>query len=286
MPKMTTDDGIELHYHVDDFRDPWITDPGDPVVFTHGFSRSMKWWVQWVPALSRKFRVVRYDMRGCGQSSVPPEGPSWSADRLARDVLNLIDHLGAQRIHWIGFESGGMWGKMFAVNHPDRLKSLTLCNTPATNESTTRPMDSLASGGGQASTPLPSEEIKRVGLRQFLINTNSTRWDMSVADPRLPDWHLAEHSKTPTHVAASIMQIVETLDLPALHPRIQAPTLIMASDRSPAASAGEHAVERTQIPNARLVVFPNTVSGIHLTMPDRCTAEVLRFLADVEGATG
>ena len=130
MPKMRTDDGVELSYQVDDFRDPWDRNPVNTILMVHGFGRTMKWWTQWVPALSRKYRVVRYDGRGCGESSAPPVGALWSAERFSKDALNLIDHLSIEKIHWVGFESGGTWGMGFAASYPDRINSLTLCSTP------------------------------------------------------------------------------------------------------------------------------------------------------------
>ena len=272
MPKMRTDDGVEIHYRIDDFRDPWITDPGVTILLTHGFVRSMKWFAQWVPALSRKYRVVRYDVRGCGESSAPPEGDSWSADRLARDALNLIDHLGLQKVHWVGFESGGMWGLVFAINHPDRLLSLTVLNTPATGIA--RSLSAWGKGGGPG-----SEEIKKIGLKQWLLDSNRVRMDASMADPKMMEWHMAEQSKTPTHVAAGIMGILETLDISSKYSSIKVPTLIMVSENALNCPLEEEVAVRRQIPNARMVVFPHIGAGAQILIPDRCTEEVLSFLA-------
>ena len=263
MPKMTTDDGIEIHYHVDDFRDPWASDPGDTILMSHGFCRGMKWWTQWVPALARKYRVVRYDIRGCGQSDVPPEGAVWSADRLARDPLNLVDYLGIEKFHWVGFESGGLWGVVFATTYPDRVKSLTMCGTP------------YARIGGLSGT---SETINRVGLKQWLVDSTPSQLDVSAAAPGLVEWHIAEHSKTPTQVAVSTMRAVEALDITDMLPKISVPTLIMVGDRSTRRPLDEQSAMQQRIPNARLVVFPNIGSGIHLLIPDRCTEELIRFL--------
>ena len=275
MPLMRTDDGVDIHYHVDDFRDPWITDPGNAILMSHGFARSMKWWTQWVPALSRKYKVVRYDIRGCGLSSVPPEGAEWSADRFAKDVLNLIDHLGIPKITWVGFESGGLWGVVFAVNHPDRIKSLVLCNTPA----------AIGTGHFHFEGTRPSQEVKKEGFKQWLIDTRGTRMDLALADPRLAEWHVEEHAKTSTQVAASLMELLEVLDVSGMHSRIQVPTLLMASDKALSCPPEEQAAVKEKIPDARLVVFPNMAAGIQLLIPDRCTQEVLRFLESVSTKT-
>jgi 3-oxoadipate enol-lactonase len=259
MPKVRTSDRVEINYQLDDFRDPWVAGPGETIVMSHGFARSMVWWTQWVPALSRRYRVLRYDIRGCGHSSIPPEGAEWSADRIAGDVVDLIDHLSIPRVHWVGFESGGLWGIVFAVNHPDRIASLSLCNTPG----------GVGTGHFAASGVRAADEIRKVGFKQWLIDTRATRMDLALADSRLDKWHIEEHSRTPTGVAAALMDVLEVLDVSGMHSRIRVPTLIMYSDKA--------RVWRT-IPNARLVTFPNMAAGIQLLIPDRCTQEVLRFL--------
>ena len=265
MPKIRADDGVEIHYHVDDFRDPWISDPPETILMSHGFARSMKWWTQWVPTLSRKYRVVRYDVRGCGQSSVPPEGSTWTPERMAGDPLNLIDHLGIDKVHWVGFESGGVWGMVFASIFPQRISSLTVINTP------------LFTGETRGDRTI-SNEIEERGLREFLIKTNTQRFDPALTDPNLEEWHLSEQSKTPNHVAASISSIVADADLTPILPAIKAPTLIMVGDRAPGRPLESQSAMQQRIPDASLVVFPKVGAGIHLLMPDRCVAEVLKFL--------
>lgn len=271
MPKMRTDDGVELHYHVDDFRDPWVTDPGETILMCHGFARSMKWWTQWVPALSRRYRVVRYDVRGCGHSSLPPQGATWSVGRLVMDALNLVDYLGIQKVHWVGFESGGMWGYVFAINHPERIKSLTVLNTPSTVAK--RAVTFLSEEGR-----VGSEAVEKVGLRQWILHTFPKNIDMSLAPAGLMEWHIEEQSKTPKEAAVAILRVLETLRIPDMYSRVQVPTLIMVGDRAFNCPVEEQRVVQQLIPNARMVVFPNISAGAQLLIPDRCTQEVIRFL--------
>ncbi len=270
------DDGVDIHYHPDDFRDPWLPGPGEVILLHHGFARSMKWWVQWVPALSRKYRVLRYDCRGCGESSVPLEGATWSVERIANDAVSIIDHLGVSAVHWVGFESGGVWGMALAATHPERIKSLTVVNTPSVGWTKGRMSQSIGQDLGTV-----SEAISRLGLRQWLIETNSTRLDPDASGRDLVDWHIREHSKTPTEVVAAIMRIVETSDLSGLPSKIKAPTLMMTGDRSPISPVEEQRAMQIQITNARLVVFPNIGSGINLLIPDACVAELLKFLKNL-----
>lgn len=267
MPKMRTDDGVELNYHVDDFRDPWNADPQDVILMSHGASRDMRWWAQCVPALARKFRVVRYDIRGHGGSSVPPEGSEWSPQRFSRDALNLVDHLGIDKIHWLGFESGGIWGMVFAGTYRDRIRSLITCNAPA-------PFHEFHFERMIAKT-------KEVGFAGYLAETRPNplpEW----ASPEQFEWDLAERSKIPNEVAENILIVADTLDLPGVLAGIEVPTLVMVGDRFMQAPVDEQWAMVQQIANARLVVFPNVGIGVQQMMPDRCTDEVLRFLTELD----
>src|SRR6516164_8473145 len=79
------------------------------------------------PAWSRQFRLVRYDRRGHGQSSVP-KGP-YPMERLGRDVLAVIDALGIAKINWCGLSMGGMVGQWLGADAPARVNKLILSNT-------------------------------------------------------------------------------------------------------------------------------------------------------------
>ncbi len=281
MPKARMDDGVEINYRVDDFMDPWIEEKDkETILMHHGFARSMKWWIQWVPALSRKYRVVRYDCRGCGESSIPPEGSEWSAGRFIKDALCLMDQLGIQKVHWVGFESGGLLGILFAVTYPDRIKTLTLPNTPfkvPDNEANPKAGQFYTQGYVDQ-----TEAMEKLGLREWLKRSFSNRMDMSKADPKMLEWHLNEHSKTPQHVALSISRFVQVADVSERLSEVKVPTLIMVGDRSPICPLNLQHIMQQKIPNARLFVFGGIGPGIQLLIPDRCTEEMLKFLQSVK----
>lgn len=99
------------------------------LVLSNSLGTNADMWAQQVPALSRHFRVVRYDTRGHGRSSVP-EG-EYRFEQLANDVVELLDHLGVARAHFCGLSMGGPTGLTLTLNHPDRIDRLVLCNTAA-----------------------------------------------------------------------------------------------------------------------------------------------------------
>ena len=94
-------DGLEIAYALDDYADPWR--PADTVILVHAAMGSSLRFYAWVPHLARDFRVARIDMRGHGATQHPGPG-QLSVPRLAQDVVELADHLGARRFHVAGFK--------------------------------------------------------------------------------------------------------------------------------------------------------------------------------------
>ena len=275
MPKVRTSDGVGIHYYVDDFRDPWAPETDEAIFMHHGYARSGKWWIQWVPRLSRKYKVIRNDCRGCGQSGVPPSDPPWTADRLSQDCLDIADDLGIKKLHWVGFESGGTMGMFTAITHPDRIKSLTLVNTPY------KILDKPRSLYNQGTASM-ADAIDKLGLRQWLINTMSNRLDMDLAAPKMVEWHIEEHSKTSQQGAIALQLVFQAVDLSGALPNVKAPTLLMTGDKSANSPLDDQLVVKSQLGNCKgLVVFPDIAAGIQLHIPDQCVEATLRFIESV-----
>jgi 3-oxoadipate enol-lactonase len=112
-----------LNYRIDG------QDKAPVVVLSNSLGTNLAMWDQQIAALAQKFRVLRYDMRGHGLSSVTP-GP-YTIDGLARDVVSLLDALKIGDAHFCGISVGGALGQWFGINAANRFKSLVLSNTAA-----------------------------------------------------------------------------------------------------------------------------------------------------------
>lgn len=122
MPFMEKDD-LRLHYRLDG-------EPGAPyLILSNSLGTTCDMWEPQMPALIEHFRVVRYDTRGHGQSSVTP-GP-YTIEQLGKDVIALMDRLNIQRAHFCGLSMGGMTGIWLGAHRPERFNRLVLCNTSA-----------------------------------------------------------------------------------------------------------------------------------------------------------
>ncbi|HKV23903.1 MAG TPA: 3-oxoadipate enol-lactonase [Candidatus Acidoferrum sp.] len=99
------------------------------VVFSNSLGQTLAMWDEQAAEFAKQFRVLRYDTRGHGRSSVTA-GP-YSIELLAHDVLGLLDSLQLQRVHFCGLSMGGQTGMWLGLNAPQRLQKLILCNTAA-----------------------------------------------------------------------------------------------------------------------------------------------------------
>src|SRR6476661_4023236 len=109
---------VTLHYQIDgDAAAP-------PLLLSNSLGTSIEMWEPQMPALAGRFRVIRYDSRGHGQSQVTP-GP-YSIEQLANDALGVLDELSVSRAHFCGLSMGGMVGMWIAINAPQRVDRLVL----------------------------------------------------------------------------------------------------------------------------------------------------------------
>jgi len=99
------------------------------LLFSNSLGTNLHVWDAVVPALTDRYRVLRYDMRGHGMTDETPAGGGYSIDLLADDALALLDALGIGRVHLCGLSIGGMVAQKLGARAPDRVASLILCDT-------------------------------------------------------------------------------------------------------------------------------------------------------------
>lgn len=97
------------------------------LVFSNSLGTDFTMWDAQFEAFSKRFRLLRYDTRGHGKSVVTP-GP-YTIKQLAKDVLDLLDHLQLTRVYFCGLSMGGLTGMWLGMHAPERLHKIVLCNT-------------------------------------------------------------------------------------------------------------------------------------------------------------
>lgn len=99
------------------------------LIFSNSLGADRSMWAPQLTAFADDFAVLTYDTRGHGRSEAP-QG-AYSIDRLARDVLDLMDALGIETAHFCGLSLGGMTGQALGSRAPERFRSLVLSTTSA-----------------------------------------------------------------------------------------------------------------------------------------------------------
>jgi 3-oxoadipate enol-lactonase len=100
---------------------PWI-------VFSNSLCTTGAMWDEQAAALKSKYRVLRYDQRGHGGTDAP--AGRYAFDTLVADAVALFDALGVRRAHFAGLSMGGATALGLAEQHPDRVESIVICDSP------------------------------------------------------------------------------------------------------------------------------------------------------------
>jgi 3-oxoadipate enol-lactonase len=229
--------GVRLHYRIDgDAAAP-------PLVLSNSLGASLEMWEPQMAELSARFRVVRYDTRGHGDSEVTP-GPCTIA-MLGADVVALLDALGIARAHFCGLSMGGMTGMWLGVNAPERIDHLVLANTAAkigTADLWNARIDAIRKGGMAA--------VASAVLARWFTPALLEQPTPMVARLR------ASFERTSAEGYVACCAAVRDMDQRNGLSRIHAPTLVIAGslDQSTPPDDGRYVVDR--IPGARYVELP------------------------------
>ncbi len=133
-----TTNGIDIHYTLEG--------EGPTVTMSHSLGCKLTMWDEQARALAQRYRVLRFDTRGHGQTSAPTG--AYTLEQLADDLYGLLTELGIAQTHFVGLSMGGMIGQVFALKHPHMVRSLALCDTtsrvPPDSWPTLLPCDSQA----------------------------------------------------------------------------------------------------------------------------------------------
>lgn len=259
MPRLKVN-GISLNYEMDG--------EGPPVVFINGLTMDVNGWFLQVEAFSEKYRVLRYDCRGQGQSDKPDM--EYSQEMHADDLKNLMDKLGIQKAHVVGISNGGMIAQHFTLMYPEKVGALVLADTCShidvlLNLLVQSWIKAAETGGSELryDVSLPvifSEDFLKRNLdniqlmREFSINNNPPRAVINLANACL------KHN-----VNDRISEI-------------KAPTLIMIGEEDILIPLKYSKLLHEMIEGSRLVIMKNCGHVPPIEKPEEFNSIVLTFL--------
>jgi 2-succinyl-6-hydroxy-2,4-cyclohexadiene-1-carboxylate synthase len=253
---------------------------GAPLTLLHGFTGSTESWTHLQEALAARFKLIMPDLLGHGRSAAPPNPARYGMERSVADLIAILDELGVERTHLLGYSMGGRVALAAAIAHPKRIASLVLESaSPGIADADERDAR-VASDGALA------ELIERKGIEAFV-----TRWErlpIFSSQEGLPEAVRARLRKqrlanNPTGLANSLRGLGTGVQMPLWERlgELRIPTLIMAGEldvkfveiarRMAAAIAG-----------SRVAVVPDATHTIHVEQPEVFQCIVLEFAGGAE----
>lgn len=259
---MKTGDPVALHHMLEGPEEAPV------LVASNSLGTTPRMWDDQAPALLERFRLLRYDHRGHGDSPVPP-GP-YAMDDLGRDVLALMDQLEVEHFSFCGLSIGGMVGMWLASEAPERVQRLVLCCTSARFE----PPDDWKSR---------AETVRANGV-DAIADAVLERWfTPAFREDRLDvvEWAESMLRGTPAEGYAGCCEAVRDADLGGRLGAISAPTLVIAGADDPAAPPDQAELIRDSIPGASLEVVPDAAHLANVERPEAITQAILDHLCPV-----
>jgi 3-oxoadipate enol-lactonase len=274
--------GIDIWYE-------WSDGSGPVLVLTHGFAGPTAGWPPIIDEFRGRFRLLLYDVRAHGKTTVPDDASTVTVPQFAADLAGLLDALGIERAHIGGVSMGGMISAQFGCDFPEKVRSLLLCDTTAGNGAGPSEAANAAERSLAAAFEQMAHVVEKYGMAGLGERENRYRRERDQY-AHLQIFTLEEQdernlrAKTETMTAAGFLAANRALrerpDLTSRTPSIAAPTLVSCGewDLFYPCAVRDHAL----IANSRLV----TVRGAAHATPDYQPAlwfgAVCEFIDDVE----
>jgi 3-oxoadipate enol-lactonase len=259
MTGKAVNDGCALAYRIDGPED------GPVLLLSNSLGTTMEMWASQVPAFADRYRVIRYDTRGHGESDAP--ATEYDLDQLGRDALAVLDAAHAAQAHVCGASLGGLTAMWLGVHASSRVDSLVLASTAAR---------------------IGTAQMWNERIRQVLAAGTE-----SIADAILPRWFTEAYRLTrPDRVAEFRAMLVETprqgyagccaalrdADLREDIGTITAPTLVISAVSDPATPPADGRQLQMAIGGSEMALL----EGSHLAcaeVPYRFNQALLSFIA-------
>ncbi|MFJ4843942.1 alpha/beta fold hydrolase [Streptomyces sp. NPDC088733] len=246
-----------------------VTGEGPPVVLVHAGIADHRMWDAVAPGLAERHTVIRYDLRGFGESA-PPTGPFSETD----DLLGLLDHLGHDRVRVVGASWGARVAADFTLTHPDRVHSLALLAPPWRGYDWSAEMVAYDEAETAALAAGDLDGAVRVNLDMWLRGPNRGWEDVAPG--------LAEALREPLRISLTHQEAVGRHSQGGTDrdvATITVPTLVGFGGLDVADFRDIARRYAAEIPGASLAEFPTAAHLVALDAPAELLAALVPFLA-------
>ena len=238
--------GIDINYEIEG-DGPWLT-------LSHSLCCDLHMWDEQMPALTKNFKVLRFDTRGHGGSSAPAEAYT----------------LGIKQTHWCGLSMGGMIGQTFALRHPGYFKTMTLADTTSYY-----PPETQGPWGDRIKL---AQEKGMAPFGDMMVSRWFTEGYVKSGAPAL------------TRIAASVRatqavgfigccHAIPKINVTSRLKEIKCPTLVIVGEQDPGTPVAMAQLIHDNLPGSELVIIPNAAHLSNIEQTAAFDAALLGFMA-------
>lgn len=274
---LTHPNGQTTHFIVDDFSDPWK--PSETILIQSGFGRHAAFWYHWVPILARHYRVIRRDGRGHGLSSCPEPGSGYdySLETVLGEIVDMLDQLSLQKVHFLGESTGGMVAVAFAARFPERCHSLITCATPTCLPESAQREWALGHKDWETA-------CRTMGSRAYCLALSRMPGGIGQPDPEYSKWWIEQIAISSGEGFAQYAKFLSKLEIRPFYKKLEAsklPVLILAPTKSRNTPFRDQQKQRDSIQGSKFVVVDGHGHEIFVDKAEECQNAVLEFVGNV-----
>ena len=245
---------------------------GPPVVLLHGLGADHTMWNGVIPLLSSRFRVLAPDLRGHGRSPAP-ETARYGFEDLAADLLAFLDAKGIASAHLVGLSSGAMLALKLGLDHPERVRSVTLLGGAVYTDGHTR---AVAERWGETYAREGPDALA-IRLLKDLYYPDWIEAHMEIAD-RLREEVPQRDYRAAIHWAREASRFDERARVATLRP----PALVIQAMDDQVVDAAHGRILRQSIPGCRIRIFAQTGHMVPVERPEETAEAITTFVLEVE----
>ena len=254
--------GIDINYTIDG-EGPWVT-------MSHSLACNLHMWDEEARRLSKRYKVLRYDTRGHGETSAP--SGAYTLELLADDLHALLQALQIKSTHFVGLSMGGMIGETYALKYPGVFKSLVLCDT-------TSRYPAEAAG-------VWVDRIKTVEAQGMepMVEPTLARWftdSFRKSQPEVVERIAGAIRGTPVPGFVGCCHAIPKINLTARLKEIRCPTQIIVGKDDPGTPVSMAEEIHQAMPGSELVIIPSAAHLSNLEQPDVFNQALAAFLGKV-----
>ncbi len=260
---------VTMAYEDDYFGAPWASP--EAVVLVHGVAESSRAWTQWVPLVAADFRVIRPDLPGFGESTVP-SSYDWSPAQYAADLVGLLDVLELENVHLVAAKYGGTIAMSLASTWPSRVKSLAVFSSPVVHPATVK----------------DAEDVRENGVREWAARTQRSRLGSAASEAQLKWWTDDLMGIADARAVTGCQMALATSTVGTIINRITAPTVIATAEESGLQTVDAARAYQRLIPNSRLEILPGDAYHLAAVQVENCAdiaTDLIRATADNTAGT-